>query len=419
MAAPRNLSSAEFLRLQDKGKVRGDWTYKMYVDWVSKTRKNRAARRAAANQVPYSGYMNADQIREYAKQQAGALTAADVAALNSMRPGILREGANFAQQENLAAGGLAGVLQPIAGQVSDIWNNAANQSASFAQGFSDALRGMIGQEAQGSNELASHFGQAGVEDVSQQAGDALYGAGGYVPARSLAASGAGFASAAAMLPATARLQGGLLASQRRADTQEELARLADKIAEAKAGRGKYFLQSLQDQRSYQNTLFDNALRARAQSLYEQNMNFDNTVSGAGVYTDPTTGKPVRAGYAYNPTTGRVERIPTPPKPVAAGAEKKEAASNREKAFSQARKEIFDDAAQLKSGGRYDFNAPQIDYATARTNLFNKHMGLLRFASKNGKKALRIRLLKIIDEALAAAGIVKPGGGKPYVPRLGD
>lgn len=262
------------------------WTYQKVIDWQAKTRKSREL------QIPYAGYLTAEQQRAAAAQQAQSLVSADVAAINAMRPGIIQQGERSVAAELAAARDLSMALQPIAGQVQTVWNNAASQSADFARGFSDALRAQLGESAAEANTVASQFGQQGVVDSSTQAADALYGASGYVPARSLAASGAGFASAAAMLPATALSQGNLYAADRRADTRELLAKLDEEIAKAKVNRGEYLQKGLEYQAGVQGDLFDRYIRSRAQAASEQALGLDVRETVAEITgVDPVTGQP--------------------------------------------------------------------------------------------------------------------------------
>ncbi len=108
----------------------------------------------------------------------------------------------------------AAALAHISPDIMKIYGQAASNDAVFGKGYSDGL-----QQAQNANSgdinkiLAQNGAPAGqMQNPGSDAADVLYGLGGQIPASTLNAQGAAFASAAAFLPATA-LGRGQLASQ--------------------------------------------------------------------------------------------------------------------------------------------------------------------------------------------------------------
>lgn len=100
---------------------------------------------------------------------------------------------------------LANIYGDIAPTVQHAYDNAANQTASYANGFSSGLQALANQ---GGDDAAARLAAQGapqqqiqnVQGVANGASDALYGAGGYIPASSLQREGAAWTAAAAQAP---------------------------------------------------------------------------------------------------------------------------------------------------------------------------------------------------------------------------
>lgn len=86
----------------------------------------------------------------------------------------------------------------IPGQVEQTYTNAANSTAGFAKGFSDALQSQASGAAQTADEHMQQLGlpQQVVSKLATGGTDALYATGGYIPASSLAREGAAQTTAA-------------------------------------------------------------------------------------------------------------------------------------------------------------------------------------------------------------------------------
>lgn len=129
---------------------------------------------------------------------------------------------------------VAGIYAGVSPQVSQAYQDAAALTQGAAQGFSGDLQGDVsGQNADIQSFLDKIGGGGFTAPNAGAASDALYGTQGYIPSTSLAREGAGFASAAAQLPATAASQTALDAAglrrqgltdlgQRRVDLIREL-----------------------------------------------------------------------------------------------------------------------------------------------------------------------------------------------------
>lgn len=123
---------------------------------------------------------------------------------------------------------LANIYGDIAPTVQSAYNNAANQTASYANGFSTGLQLLGQQQGQQSADALAAQGapeaqQQAVQNVGAGASDALYGAGGYLPASSLQREGAAFTAAAAMAPTYAGRQGQQDATRLRMEALQQIA----------------------------------------------------------------------------------------------------------------------------------------------------------------------------------------------------
>ena len=124
--------------------------------------------------------------------------------------------------------GLGQMLQPIAGNIQQTYQTAAQSQGAFGKGFSAGLEMLAnqqgGQDAAFLQQQGAPQGQIeGVQNVGQGAGDVLYGLGGYLPATTLNREGAAMTSYAQTLPAVAARAG-----------QQEIARINEEAGAAQA-----------------------------------------------------------------------------------------------------------------------------------------------------------------------------------------
>lgn len=107
---------------------------------------------------------------------------------------------------------LADILGSIQPQVQGAYDDASGRTATFAKGYSDGLQLKLKGAGDQTNQFLTNVvgapaGQLTSPDTATAIGDSVYGAGGYIPASTLAREGAAYSAAAGMLPAYARLKG--------------------------------------------------------------------------------------------------------------------------------------------------------------------------------------------------------------------
>lgn len=392
--------------------------YKRIIDWQASTRRKRAASKAAA---AFPGQLTVQQMRQAASQQAQAMINAEVNALNAGRGLITREGTRLANQEMLAAGGLAQALGSISPQIQGIYNTAGSELAGVAGNYSDAVRDLLTTDTNAANQtLANLELPTGLESQAGNVRDVLFAPSGDA-ARSTITSGRDFAAAAAMLPGTARLTGLSYAAQRRQAAQDQLAELAAQVAAAKGKRGSYFQEALGNEREYQSNLYDQWIKGRAQDLYEKQYGaevsktmgrdpYGNLLPG---YTLGPNGEIIPPGYVYDAKTGTVVKPKT-------SSSSSQAAKRHAAALKKMGEEFARTRTRMAAGLKSMFTKDSITGATippswsaARTRLWNVWgKGLLRFAAPNGRAALEQRIMAMIDEILEAHGISKPTATRP-------
>jgi len=244
------------------------------------------------------GTVTQDQIVKTARARAQAT-------LNAAKAPVLARGTQLGKQELGASQGLSSVLSDVSQRIQDLYGGAAKETAALGQGYSGALRDTLAQADAATQAKLAEMGlpSPGAAPVDAAA-NVTYGLGGALPAANLTKQGAGYASAAAFLPATTRMQG--LAQKATTDraTQQQLADLQAKYPDI-------FQSYLTDERNWKNSQFDNYV------------NYLNTQGGGGGNTarpkisirpdgtilsiDPYTGVPTVTGQtspsSTTPVTG--------------------------------------------------------------------------------------------------------------------
>ncbi len=158
--------------------------------------------------------------------------------LNHLANQILHPIQSQANHQAQAAQGfgaaLANIYGGIAPQVQSAYSNAADKTAGYANGFSTGLQLL---QQNGGNDAAARLAQQGapveqqqqVQGVGQGGSDALYGAGGYLPASSLQHEGAGWAAAAAQAPKYAGRQAQMDSTRLRMEALQQIAQQRPQI----------------------------------------------------------------------------------------------------------------------------------------------------------------------------------------------
>jgi hypothetical protein len=392
------LTRAEWSRRKDKG----NWTYSQYVRFWKNQHRPKPS--------PFPGYQSdADLLAEARRIVEGELTP------SRQEIGRLRESetARFGQESQNIQGyaqASAELQRPIGPQVQAGYTQAAGQTADFAKGFSIGMQAELSGNTEAINaELAKHGAPAGqMLDPAKatMASDVLYGTSGAIPATSLAREGAAFGAAASFLPQTALERGRIdLANATRESTTrtKEFDRL---IADLEARRPGLVSDALRELRGEQ-------VQRRAAYTNEQyllgkgGLEARETIADiTGV--DPVTGRPTAAAQTATEKAAAKKR-----------AASQKGVNAREDAFAAARGGVFEDAKGFVS--EKTNNDPlaglpghpakvkvRTPYRQAYQSLWNQYAPtLLRYATPAGKSALKKRIKQMIDQALAAQGIVPP------------
>lgn len=119
--------------------------------------------------------------------------------------------AHFAQRETDATGvaaALSKLLQPIGPAVNGIYQTAAQNQELAGKGFSQGMQDALQGNTDNLNAMLQQLGQpAQLDSHAKEAGDVLYGLGGYNPGVSFSKQGAAFGSAAELQAGDAILKG--------------------------------------------------------------------------------------------------------------------------------------------------------------------------------------------------------------------
>lgn len=388
---------------------------------------------------------------EWAQALAEQYVQAQIDSINAQRQAYLDQLQQNAQLEAQRGQALSQALQGmnIPGKIQQIYGDTSANIGGLAQAFSGSLRDTATQDAANETRMVSGTGQEGaVANNGAALGDVLYGAQGYIPARSAAETGAAFASEAALEPGFAQRIGQVKAGDVMAQGMTGLTDFANQIAQATGQKPQIVQQLLSDRLSNLNTATDNQL---AQSRYTKSLSDaaykrvqdDRNFYVKQQYLALARGDRVRANeYAKlanqketrmaNAAKGydsqgnllpsytigkdglpvKISDVQKQTKAAQTAAAKAKTARTkgraaRESEFDAARQGAFDDAKKLIIPATALRPEQRPPYQVAFQQLYNQYKGVLRFGTKGGQNKLRARLTQLIDEALAAAGFVKP------------
>ncbi len=388
---------------------------------------------------------------EWAQALAEQYIQAQVDSINAQRQAYLDQLQQNSQLEAQRGQQLAQTLQGmnIPGQIQGIYGDLSANIGGLAQAFSGSLRDTATQDAANETRMVSGTGQeVAVANNGAALGDVLYGAQGYIPARSAGETGAAFASEAALEPGFAQRIGQVKAGDVMAQGMSGLTDFAQQIAQAQGQAPQLVQQLLNDRLSNLNTAQDNALqqakynKSLADAGYKK-LNDDRNFYVKQAYLSLASGDRARSdqylklaneketrmanaakgydaqgnilpAYTIGPDGLPVKRSDLQKQSKAsqtAAAKAKTARTKgrakREDEFSSARQDAFDEAKKLVVPATALRPEQRPPYQVAFQRLFDRYKDLLRFGTKGGQAKLRARLTQMIDEALAASGFVKP------------
>jgi len=121
-------------------------------------------------------------------------------------------------------------------QIQGIYRNAAADQGMLAKGFSDGMRIFQGEQASANNAVLASAGapEGQMQHPGPEAANVTYGLGGWLPGSTLTTQGAGFASAAALLPGAIAYQGAQAATKALGESDASIAKLRGELAELAA-----------------------------------------------------------------------------------------------------------------------------------------------------------------------------------------
>lgn len=365
---------------------------------------------------------------QWARQQAQKYIDAQIASINQQRDAYLTDLRSNSDLEMQRGAELAKALQALnlPGQIQGVYQNAAADSAGLAKGFSGTLQTTAAADAAQQSRMVSGTGQEGaVRNQGENMGNVLYGAQGYIPAKSLGEAGAAFGAQAALEPSFAARIGQMNA----ADVYSEGLKGLDQFTKAKAdaesgrfdmeqelltGRQKQIgavtaaaYKQAKDERDYYVKQAYLALargdRKRSNDYLTLAHEKEARMTNAGMGLD-VNGNPL-PGYKKN-ADGTIVKVD---KNAAAKAKKAQTNSRkaREDEFRSARLDAIDEAKKLIVPATTLRPEQRPSYQVAYAKLFNRYKDLLRFASAGGQKKLRARLDQLIREALTQNGFTQP------------
>ena len=162
------------------------------------------------------------------------------------------------------------LLKGIAPATQGVYENAAQNQELAANGFSQGMKDALQGNTDNLNAMLQKLGSpAQLDSHTTEAGDVLYGLGGYQPGSTFRREGAAFGAAAAQLPGTALLKGqetykqvGLEGNQAHTKFDQALAEMAGKLpGDVEDNYQKLHSLALEDARFRQQVNKDNFDRA--------------------------------------------------------------------------------------------------------------------------------------------------------------
>ena len=330
-------------------------------------------------------------------------------------------------------GATADMLGENAQQFGQVVDQASGLSGALGAGYAAALKMGAGGTEGAVNADMAKIGAAPIESQAGNAADAVFGIASGIPGRSFAEEGAAMKTHALNMPGIARAQGRDQLSRHLYEVNEDDAelgsRLVDVDAKALASRPEILMKLLESERGYGLDVQENS---RANTAANVNSNYIRAQTAAlvaeltGSYDGKLTPK-ARAIIAeitgVDPVTGATVPSGNDDDPAEARAD---AVAAREDAFAK-----VPDTADLfirqnligKKVPNPDYNPNRMGsekeitvtpaWGASRKRLFD-HLWpqLSRYASKSGKAKLQNRLYKLVDKALAAAGIERSATPTP-------
>ena len=349
---------------------------------------------------------------DIANEQADRLITPEIDSINRERARSAESNTHLMENAKGIYASLAGLLGSVGPETAKIYGNASSEETAIGKGFADAQAAIQDGSA---TDLKSYLGSIGApkEQIDQAlakvggsgAADVVYGLGAAIPATQLNREGAAFSAAAAHLPAQAVGTGMEHLKMLLSDAMKGDASFADAITQAYAKRPGLVQDILKQ-------MADDARAERALRIQEGYYGQSNVKTQAALTGTLPDGTPT---YQAQQDAAK----------IAAGrkADRAKAVQARERAFESARQSMFDDVrraakpmtakekmAYAISHGITDLSKvpnTTANYAQLKKAIFNQYKGLLNYATRAGKAALKRRLNQMIDEALAAAGIHKP------------
>lgn len=380
---------------------------------------------------------------EWARAQAEKYIASLVAGIEEQRRIYLEEVDKQSRLETERGAALADALlaMDIPSRVGSIYGAAGDNIAGYAKAFSGTLRDTATADAAQQTRMVSGTGQEGaVASPGVGMGDVLYGSQGYIPARTMAETGAAFAAQAALEPGFARRIGQLKASEAHAQGMEGLDEFTNAITEAKSGQFeveqnllKQRQDSINDEFKIQKDLSDTAYkRLKDQRDYYIKQAYLAVAQGnqkrANQYLALAQGREDRMvehedrmaakdqgvdvngnllpGYKKD-ANGNIVKVPKPSATNNPAAKAATARKEREDEFRAYRVDAIKEASKLIIPADDLSPEKRPPYQVAFRKLWELYKDWLRFGTAGGQAKLRARLTKMIEDALAQNGFVKP------------
>ncbi len=166
------------------------------------------ATRTTQGASPFPGYLSPQQQLQLAKQEALAQLQPILDEYHYQQDQARQYAQAQADVARARGEALANIDAGIGPQIQQAYKQAADSTAGYAKGYSTNLQNAANADAAANNtELDKVSPGIGQRQTAPNLSDVLFGSMGVIPANALQTTGTAFASAADMLPATARGQG--------------------------------------------------------------------------------------------------------------------------------------------------------------------------------------------------------------------
>lgn len=401
-----------------RAQKKGFANYQGYLNWWNRNVRPKFSSSGGGAGSPFPGFLTPEQQRQEATSIVELELGPQRAELERQRKQAQANA--LAQQEanRISTQAYAQGLSGLAPHVQGIYRQAAGDQAALAKGYSGNMQQLQENAAAQTNAELQRIGapEGQFSNVDAEAANVLYGTGGVIPAETMGREGAAWTAHAASMPAFALGQGAEFAKSIAATAAQEDKTFGEKLLELEQQRPGLIEKALSSLKESQSTSQSNWISQQ----YLLNTLRQTGASITGI--DPYTGKPTytnaeaQADDAYKAQQDAAKAAAKVAAGKVAGRKAKTAAFStaRQNMVKAVEKTLITTPKNPLTGQPGKKQYPS--YEKAREYLWNNFgAGLMGYATGSGKTALKKQIMAMIDQILAAQGIVQGMARNPTKP----